>query len=239
MIASPSRTRAKWHRRRAGQRVHTTALSTASADPARVEISRRIVWIVERAPPIDDGTGALATIAHSVPCVTVRGPNCSGFLLGLCSRFGRLRLLCGRCRLGGLLRDRGDSDCGNDGDSKNGAHWGAPELSAQNRPPRTEQLARHRSLVKPFQTCRSPGHAVTLRQWLKRLRPLLFHDAKIVLGVLVVVLSLDHIAAPRRILRHRGVALIVVAGVLRGVAAVTGRADARRPLVGWSRALRT
>src|SRR4051794_28516165 len=60
---------------------------------------------------------------------------------------------------------------------------------------------------------------------------LLFHYPEIVLGVLVVVLGLDYVTPPRRILRHRRVALVIVAGSLSGVATVTGRADAGRPLM--------
>ena len=74
---------------------------------------------------------------------------------------------------------------------------------------------------------------------LKGLRPLLSHDAEIVLGVLIVVLGLDDVAAPRRVLRHGGVALIVVTCVSSPVTNMTGRPVARRPLVGRARALRS
>ena len=71
------------------------------------------------------------------------------------------------------------------------------------------------------------------------LRALLPHDPEIVLGVLIEVLGFDDVTAPRCILRHRGVALIVVAGVLSRVAPLTGRADARWPLVGRAMSLRS
>ena len=63
------------------------------------------------------------------------------------------------------------------------------------------------------------------------LRALLSHHAKVVLGVLVAVLGLNDVTASRRILRHRGVALVVVAGVLRRVTPFARSADSRWPLL--------
>ena len=71
------------------------------------------------------------------------------------------------------------------------------------------------------------------------LRFLLSHDAEIMLGVLIVVLGLDDVAAPRRVLRHRRVALIVVASVSSRMTNMTERSVARWPLVGRARAPRS
>jgi hypothetical protein len=60
---------------------------------------------------------------------------------------------------------------------------------------------------------------------------LLSHDPEIMLGMLVAILSLYDVAAPRCILRRGRVALVVVARVLRSVAPITRRANAGRSLV--------
>jgi hypothetical protein len=67
---------------------------------------------------------------------------------------------------------------------------------------------------------------------------LFLHHSEIVLGVLVEVLGFHDITLSRSILRHGGVALIVVASVLRRVTALTGGTNARWSLVHQSRALR-
>lgn len=60
--------------------------------------------------------------------------------------------------------------------------------------------------------------------------PVLLHCTEIMLGVLIEVLGFNHFTAPRRILRHGGVSLVVVASVLSRLASLTRRADAGRPL---------
>ena len=64
-----------------------------------------------------------------------------------------------------------------------------------------------------------------------KLRVLLSHDPEIVLGVLVEIFSLDDIAAPRGILRHHSVTLVVATRILHAVARVA-RPDACRMVVG-------
>ena len=71
----------------------------------------------------------------------------------------------------------------------------------------------------------------------RRLRVLLFHDAKIMLGVLVEILCLDVLSAPCCVLRHGGVTFIVVAGILDRVAGIAWGPDSSRPLVGRAIAL--
>jgi hypothetical protein len=76
----------------------------------------------------------------------------------------------------------------------------------------------------------------------RTLSVLLPHDAEIMLGMLVTVLGLDDVAAPRRILGHIGVPFVILTCVLDGMAHITKWTDARRPLVGraialWSRAV--
>ena len=67
---------------------------------------------------------------------------------------------------------------------------------------------------------------------------LLLHDAKIVLSMLVEILGFNDFTASRRILRHRCVPFVVVAGILSRVAPVTGRSYAWRPLVRRAMTLR-
>jgi hypothetical protein len=76
----------------------------------------------------------------------------------------------------------------------------------------------------------------------RTLTALLAHDAEIMLGMLVTVLGLDGVSAPRRIFGHIGVPLVILTCVLDGMAHITKWMDARWPLVGraialWSRAV--
>ena len=71
------------------------------------------------------------------------------------------------------------------------------------------------------------------------LRALLSHHAKVVLGVLVAVLGLNDVTASRRVLSHRGVALVIVAGVLRRVTASAWGANTGWPLLRRSMTLRS
>ena len=64
-----------------------------------------------------------------------------------------------------------------------------------------------------------------------RLGDLLPHQPQVVLGVLVEVLSLDNITAPRRVLRHSGKSLVIVASISGHVPRIAVRADARRAMV--------
>jgi hypothetical protein len=57
-------------------------------------------------------------------------------------------------------------------------------------------------------------------------------------GVLEEVLGLDCISTHGRFLGHRGIALVVVAGVLRRMALIASWTDARRPLESRTIALR-
>jgi hypothetical protein len=69
-----------------------------------------------------------------------------------------------------------------------------------------------------------------------RSRLLFFHDAEVMLGMLVAVLGLDLITTSRRVLCHVGVLLIILTCISTRTPRITGRPDARRPLLMRARA---